>query len=437
MKKVVLVILLLLSARLSFGLEQPEKVLTLQESIKWALTNNQDLLFLLEKEYIAEQKIKEADSYFFPQVSISGAYTRLNVSTPTTLPPALGGSSLAVGVTNHYAMRTSLTQYLFTGGYLVNQRSIAEADLEIVNREYRETKRQIIMKVAERFYDLVYLQQMLELYCEDQEILQRYADSAAGNCAVRKYELCLIELEKANVENTISLTEDELALAEMEFNKAVGFELSSEIKVVGDFKVSSTDEEKRNVQTYVAQAIERAPKVELLSFTEKQIRHRIEQAFSERYPTIVLGADYERSGLNADLKGSNRTATVAVHLPIFNGWRSWARVRQLRGELKQTNLLQVKVADELKMEVQKTYIRNRRSGKNIELLVKAKEQAQKALESAEKCFRQNQISGAEVLVVLQKYREARMNELKNSYTYTVSDIKLKVLTAADPLSDNL
>lgn len=437
MKKIVLVILLLLIARLSLGLEQPEKVLTLQESIKWALTNNQDLLFLLEKEYIAEQKIKEADSYFFPQLSISGAYTRLNVSTPTTLPPALGGSSLAVGVTNHYALRTSLTQYLFAGGYLVNQRSIAEADLEIVNREYQGTKRQVIIKVTERFYGLVYLQQLLELYREDKEILQRCADSAAANGAARKYELYLVELEKVNVENAISVTEDELAMAEMEFNKAVGFELSSEIKVVGDFKTSSADEEKRNVQVYVAQAIERAPQLEQLSFTEKQIRYRIEQAFSERYPTIVLGADYERSGLSADLEGSNRMATVAIHLPVFNGWRSWARVRQLRGELKQTNLLQVKVADELKMEVQETYIRNRRSGKNIELLGKAKEQAQKALESAEKYFRQNQISTIEALGVLQKYRDARMDELKNSYTYTVSDIELKVLTEIDPLGSDL
>lgn len=427
MKKFICSILLMLVAGASWGLEEPEKVLTLQESVKWALTNNQDLLLLLEKKYVAEQKIKEANSYFFPQLSVSGAYTRLRVTTPTTLPPALGGSSLAVGVTNHYAARASLTQYLFTGGYLLNQKLVAEADLDANKWEYEETKRQVIMKVVEKFYSLLYLQYLLDLSGESKKIVQHYIDITPRD-NVKKYELYLLELEKAQLDNDSALTEDELSVAQMEFNKSVGFELSSEIKVMGDFKVPSVDEERKTVYIYHAQAIDCAPLLQELMYEEKKIQHKIGQAFSERYPTIVMGADYERSGLSADLQGRNWTATLALHLPIFNGWRSWAKVRQLRGELKQSNLLRVKVTDDLKMEVQEAYIQILRAEKNNELFLKTKEQAQKALDSVEKYYQQDQATATELLAVFEKYRETIMRELQNRHEYTINDIRLKVLT---------
>ncbi|MBI5555487.1 MAG: TolC family protein, partial [Elusimicrobia bacterium] len=149
MKKSFLILCLILWSTASWTLEQPEKILTLGDSIKWALTNNQELLTASEKRYIAEQKIEEANSYFFPKINLSGAYTRLDVSMPTTLPPSLGGSSLAVGVSNHYAARISVNQYLFTGGYLVNQLNIAQKDLAIANKEYETVRRKVSLEVTQ------------------------------------------------------------------------------------------------------------------------------------------------------------------------------------------------------------------------------------------------------------------------------------------------
>ncbi len=426
----IIFLLLLLSAGQIYALEQPEKILSLEDSIKWAMTNNQDLLLLAEKKYIYEQKIKEADSYFYPKLVLSGAYTRLDVSTPTTLPPNLGGSTLPVGVSNHYATRVSVNQYLFTGGYLINQHMIAETQLEEVRKDDEGVKRRVVLDVASKFYDVLYQQQLLEIYKEYQAQLNNYLDIARRKADPRVYETGLWEMEAANLEALLSKTEEKADLALIAFNKSVGFELNSKVKLVGDLKVSG-DEGQQDINTYVAKALDCSPELQRLTLVDTEIQHEISQAFSERYPTIVLGADYERSGLDFDLEGRNWTATLAINYPLFNGWLSWARVRQMRGELKRSSLMAVQQRDNLTLQVQQSYSHYLRAGKNLNNLGKNKDLAQKTLDAVVESYKNSRANCTEVLTILRRFLDTKMLYLDESYEYTLSEIELKVVTGID------
>ncbi|MDD5492096.1 MAG: TolC family protein [bacterium] len=431
MKKIFILLCLILWSAASWALEQPEKILTLEDSIKWAMTNNQELLAASEKRYVAEQKIEEAGSYFFPKVNLTGAYTRLSVGTPTTLPPSLGGSSLAVGVSNHYAARISVNQYLFTGGYLVNQLNIAQKDLDITIKTYETVRRKVYLEVTRRFYDVLYQQQVLEFNRESLSQVKTYIEAAKNRTKAKDYENTLLEIERSRLEMQIAGEEEKLQLVYTAFNKAVGFELDSQVKLVGDFKTLTPEEDTQGLNTYIALALDRSPVLQGLSLEEKKINHMISQAFSERYPTIVLGADYERSGLNSELEGRNWTATLALHYPLFNGWLSWARVRQMRSELKSTNLLRVRTSDDLKMNIEESYRRYMRAGKNLTEMSKNRDLAQKALDSAMDYYKDNQLSCTDLLAVQKKTIETKIQALDNAYEYTVGEQELKVATGLD------
>jgi outer membrane protein TolC len=422
--------LLLLSAGPAYALEQPEKILSLEDSIKWAMTNNQDLLLLAEKKYIYEQKIQEADSYFYPKLVLSGAYTRLDVSTPTTFPPNLGGSTLPVGVSNHYATRVSVNQYLFTGGYLINQHMIAETQLEEIRKDDEGVKRGVVLDVAAKFYDVLYQQQLLDIYKEYQAQLKNYLDIARRKTDPRDYETGLWEMEAANLEALLSKTEEKADLALIAFNKSVGFELNSKVKLVGDLKVTG-DEGQQDINTYVAKALDCSPELQRLALVDTEIQYEISQAFSERYPTIVLGADYERSGLDFDLAGRNWTATLAINYPLFNGWLSWARVRQMRGELKRSSLMAVQQRDNLTLQVQQSYSHYLRAGKNLNNLGRNKDLAQKTLDAVVESYKTHRVSCTDVLTVQRRYLDTKMLYLDESYEYTLSEIELKVATGID------
>ena len=413
-------------------MEQPEKILTLEDSLKWAMTNNQNLLSLLEKKYVSEQKIAEADSYFYPKLYLSGAYTRLDVSTPTTLPPELGGSSLAVGVSNHYAARASVNQYLFAGGSLVNQHLITVSELDQVKQEYEESRRQVVLAVAGKFYDVLYQQQLLDIYKDALQQLKSFTDQTTPR-TMKEYEKGLMTIEQVDLAAQVTATEEQLNLALTAFNKAVGFELSSKVKLVGDFKTASDSIEEKDLNTYIAQALDSAPGLRRLQLEEDKIQHQIDQAFSGRYPTVQIGADYEFSGPDLQVEGRNWTATVAVQYPLFNGWLSWARVRQMRGESRINSLQMVQMHDDLTLIVEQSYSHYVRTGQNLDTLARNKDLAQKTLDGVGVSFKNNQASCSDVLLVLQKYLDTRILYLRDSYEYTLSEIELKVTTGLDPV----
>jgi outer membrane protein TolC len=119
---------------------------------------------------------------------------------------------------------------------------------------------------------------------------------------------------------------------------------------------------------------------------------------------------------------------VALHYPLFNGWLSWARVRQMRSELKSTNLLKVRISDDLKMNIEESYRRYIRAGKNLEEMSKNNDLAQKALDSALNYYKNDQLSCTDLLAIQKRVIETRIQALDNSYEYTIGEQELNVAT---------
>ena len=148
---------------------------------------------------------------------------------------------------------------------------------------------------------------------------------------------------------------------------------------------------------------------------------------------MQIGADYEFSGPDLQVEGRNWTATVAVQYPLFNGWLSWARVRQMRGESRINSLQMVQMHDDLTLIVEQSYSHYVRTGQNLDTLARNKDLAQKTLDGVGVSFKNNQASCSDVLLVLQKYLDTRILYLRDSYEYTLSEIELKVTTGLDPV----
>ncbi|MBI5554586.1 MAG: TolC family protein, partial [Elusimicrobia bacterium] len=284
-----------------------------------------------------------------------------------------------------------------------------------------------------RFYDVLYQQQALEIDKESWTQVKNYLEVARRKTEAKDYEITLFDIERSRLEMQTAAADEKLQMAATAFNKAVGFELEAEIKLVGDFETAAPEEASQGLNTYIAKALDRSPALQGLTLEENKIRYKIDQAFSERYPTIELGADYERSGLSLDLAGRNWTATVALRYPLFNGWVSWARVRQMRSELKTTNLLKVRFSDNLKMSVAESYRRHIRAGKNLEEMSKNKDLSQKVLDSALIYYKNNQLSGTELLVIHKRARETKTQALDNIYEYTLGEQELRLATGLDPV----
>ena len=75
-------------------------------------------------------------------------------------------------------------------------------------------------------------------------------------------------------------------------------------------------------------------------------------SLARRYPDIMLGASYERLGLN-DFKDENMQLTLAFKLPL--GYDYASQLKQKRAEQRQTILKQAEIEDQIRIEVAQAY----------------------------------------------------------------------------------
>ena len=71
-------------------------------------------------------------------------------------------------------------------------------------------------------------------------------------------------------------------------------------------------------------------------------------SLARRYPDIMLGASYERLGLN-NIKDENMQLTLALKLPL--GYDYSSQIKQKRAEQRQTILRQAEIEDKIRIEV--------------------------------------------------------------------------------------
>ena len=75
-------------------------------------------------------------------------------------------------------------------------------------------------------------------------------------------------------------------------------------------------------------------------------------SLARRYPDIMLGASYERLGLN-NIKDENMQLTLALKLPL--GYDYASQIKQKRAEQRQTLLKQAEIEDQIRTEVAQAY----------------------------------------------------------------------------------
>ncbi len=413
----------------SWAQEKPERILTLSEVIKLATNNNQELLVVSEQEIIANSKIKLAKSQSYPKIIFSGAYTNLKVSTPVTLSPALGGTTLDVGISQYYTTNLSLRQFLYTGGYLSSISKEALLNLQEVESDYRAIKRKIVLEVTKNFYNVLLAEKIFEIYenalVESKAMLElTQRQSISGE--LYDYNLVNAEVQLSIINASLEQARQDLEETRILFNKSIGIELNTNVKLEGELVYNISKEFDLNKS--IARALQFDPELNRKRIEEEMYDIRVSLSKGKLYPSVIMGGDISYSGEVFPPQGKSWTATVAVSFPIFDGWASWTRVKEAKSELRKTKLERVDVNDKIKLRVQQIYSTYDRTKKAINPLKQSQELCKKSLKIAINAFNEGKISFVELLSGQITSIQVQINYVSNVHNYLLSEAELNILT---------
>lgn len=330
----------------------PDRALTLDDSVRLALNNSPALLSSREDTNIALQRVREAESLFFPKLDLNANWNKFRAEggRPLLLQPALGPTLIDSSPReNFYSARANIYQTVYEGGRSRDTWRQARISYERAKSVSDALDGQVTGAAKLAFYDWLAAQEKRRLYAEVLQSIEKPAKPGGG------------AIEQIRLEGELSHWRDQTAearLAEQQarlnYLRVLNLELNTNVQLKGRLETRPVA---LDLQKMLAWATQYRAELRQTEYQQELDALGIRLSLAERTPKVALGASYERTGHDVSLPTANWAGTLNVTLPvsISDMLFGMAKVREHRAQYRQATLKHAETADQIQMQVRDAY----------------------------------------------------------------------------------
>lgn len=188
--------------------QPPTAKLSLQETLKFALTNNENIKKAILDEKSAEYKIKETKGSGLPQLNGSGQFTTFPALATQLLPGELAGKPgelipVQFGTKYNVSGGVSLEQLIFNKSFFVGLQA-ANTTRELYNLRTQLSEEQIIYNVSSAYLQLLQAKEQfstIDANFKRLEQLEKILNLQYKNDVATKVQVNRVTVNKTNLEN--------------------------------------------------------------------------------------------------------------------------------------------------------------------------------------------------------------------------------------------
>jgi outer membrane protein TolC len=331
----------------------PDRTLSLDDSVRLALNNSPALLSSREDVNIAQQRVHETQSLFFPTLDLNANWSkfRTDSSTPLLLDPALAPTLIPASPRqNFYTTRASIYQSVYEGGRSQNLLKQAHISYERAKNANESLQTQVAAGAKQAFYDLLYAQEKRR-YLE--EVVKKTQTMLARGSGTVPEQLRL-ESELSGIRTQDAEAAQAEQDAERAFLQTLNLELNTTVALKGGFETHPVS---LDLPKLLAWSTQYRSELRQTEFQQEIDSLGVGLSLAERQPTVGFGATYERTGNDINLPVENWAGTLNVNLPvsISDIVFGWAKVRERRALYRQATLKHAEVEDQVQRQVRQAY----------------------------------------------------------------------------------
>ncbi|WP_250431075.1 TolC family protein [Pontibacter ruber] len=330
----------------SFAQDQSQtaKPMTLQEAVTYALEHNEDVKKASYDEQIAQQVIRETKSNGLPQLNATGGVDYFPAIPTQILPGAIvgkPGTDVPVKFGKDYNAKANLqlTQLLFSKSYFVGlQAAKSSQDLYRLRKEM--TQEEVIYNVSSSYFQILQTKEQFEninanlaRLVQLEKILQLQYE----NDLVKKVDVNRIKVNRTNLENQKQTLTTLFEQQKNYLKFFMGMPLDQEVEVQN---TSLALENVDPATISVNEAITQKTQYQLLQKQKQLTDYKIQNTRAGYYPTLSAYGQYGYQTQRDELFNSDipwfKSAVVGlqVNVPIFDGFRKNAQVKQAQLEIR-------------------------------------------------------------------------------------------------------
>jgi outer membrane protein len=416
-----------------------KNVLTLEDAIKIALENSNQVKLAQLEILKSDEKLVEARSALIPRISASGSYSRYLKKPVLFLPPdspfgRMTGGVIEIGFDNSYLGAISLQMPLFSWNLYAGIRSALKGK-SLAEQAYKSVTLKTIADVKKAFYGAL-------LARENYKITKIRVDLAEDNLKnvenlyrqgiASEYDYISAQVQYQNLLPLLIQAENNLELAKNALKLVLGIDVKEDIEIEGEMKVDSLIGV--DYASSLKDLYEKNPDLKQAELQVELSREIVSLEVSGHLPSLFLTGNLQYQAQANDFNFNQyrwiRTTFIGlqIQIPIFNGFGTQARVDQAQASFQQAIERLNFTKQALENELKNTIYRIEQSGRRIESQKRAVELAELGYKIARKRFEsgvgtQLEVSNAEVNLA-----QARLNYSQAIYDYLIAMSELEKLT---------
>ena len=371
MKKIILLIMFF-----SFSLFAQSNNFTLEQSIEVGLKNSKNLKISQSKVIGANAKIKEVGSLALPKVSLNASYTRLSEVDPfqVVVPFSPIPIKIQESVLNNYNLGITVQQPLFTGLKLFSSWKAAKYNSKAQEAEYTNDINEEALKIQTAFWNFYKTQKVLILITENLSALEQHLKDTKNfldNGLVTKNDYLKLEVQYSILNLKMIDAENNVNLARVGFNRAIGIDLSEKTQITAYENETSIVNYK--YENLLNEALENREELKSINYRIKAGEKNVTAANAGWFPSLYLFGHFYYNKPNQralPLKDEfNNTWDVGVSL----SWDLWdwgntsAKAAQAEQQLIQTQTSLQQLKEAIETEVYNNYLKFINENRKVEV----------------------------------------------------------------------
>ena len=290
---------------------QNHKMLSMDESIHLALTQNPNIKIAQEKVNDAKQSIYQALGSALPSASLQGSqildeavrpidnffYVPGIVPDPANpITFLMSNPILEMDMTNDYQVDLRVTQPLFTGGKIALGTLMARQGLHLVQSQHDNEMNNLSFNVIQAYLGMLVTQEFLEVANDGYETAHEFFEISQllyDNGMISKLDLLQAEVQAANLLPQKTQAENGVTMAAAGLRMLLGLDPGTQITLIDSmsYKPGQYD-----LEALRSMATLNRPELKQLDISRSLSSLGVNMALSDYLPNVALSWSYSKFG---------------------------------------------------------------------------------------------------------------------------------------------
>ena len=416
--------------------ERPEvsgEKITIDQAISIALKDSYQIIDAIKSMQIYEQQLKEANSYFYPTISIDGSYSR--ALKKGRMP--IGETLMEIGQNNTFTASAGLNYVIWSGGQIRNNSKLAKVNAETGAYQVKHMQSLVTQQVVKFCYDIIYASALIRVQEEYLDIAKqhlaetqaRYREGLSSNLDVLNQK---VQVE--NIEPQVMQAKKNFELGNLYLRQILNRDPEDPIYLTWakeDLRVPPTPP----LEELYALAMQYRPELVLSKLAVDAAHYNIKIAKSGHMPVLALNADYSYNAYteNGFPRHYNQyywasNAGVSLSIPLFEGFKINSQVTQRELAYEQAVAAYQNKLKNVRIQVKEAYLNLEEAKSRIEATRGVVQQARENLNAQMLRYRNGLSSRLELNDATANVNESDLQYVQAVYDAVIalSDLKFAV-----------